>query len=91
MAIDTQEKRMAASGVGRPFMRGKLPGSNDQEWRIASGNGYGGNSLAAVTVPDQPGLEFTIPVNRMHYTMPTDRLHHTVPVNRLHFTMAEED
>jgi hypothetical protein len=46
MAIDTQEKRMAASGAGRPYMRGKLPGANDQEWRIASGNGYGGNSIA---------------------------------------------
>jgi len=56
MAVDTQEKRMAATGVGRPWMRGKLPGTNDQEWRIASGNGYGGNEIAAppeeaVTLP----------------------------------------
>lgn len=50
MGLDTQEKRMAATGVGRPWMRAKLPGANDQEWRIASGNAYGGNALSAVTV-----------------------------------------
>lgn len=42
---------MAATGVGRPFMRGKLPGANDQEWRIASGNAYGGNSIAVPAAP----------------------------------------
>ena len=56
---------------------------------FASANWVG--VAVAVTVPDQPGLEFTIPVNRMHYTMPTNRMHHMQPVNRLHFTMAEED
>lgn len=50
MGLDTQEKRMASTGVGRPWMRAKLPGANDQEWRIASGNAYGGNALSAVTV-----------------------------------------
>lgn len=47
MALDTKEKRMAAAGVGRPWMRAKLPGANDEEWRIASGNAWGGNTLAS--------------------------------------------
>jgi hypothetical protein len=41
---------MAATGVGRPWMRGKLPGANDQEWRIASGNAYGGNVIATYLI-----------------------------------------
>ena len=45
----------------------------------------------AIVVPDQPGLEFTIPENRMHYTMPVNRMHHTVPENRMHHTIPEED
>jgi hypothetical protein len=45
MAIDTQEKRMNVVGVGRPWLRTKLPGANDEAWRIASGNAYGGNAL----------------------------------------------
>lgn len=49
MAVDTQEKRMNASKVGRPFMRSKLAvGSTDEQSRIASGHGYGGNPLSAV-------------------------------------------
>jgi hypothetical protein len=46
MALDSREKRAAALGVGRPWVRDKLPGANDQEWRIASGNAYGGNALS---------------------------------------------
>lgn len=47
MAIDDREKRAAIPGVGRPYMRGKLPvAAKDQEWRIASGNAYGGNALS---------------------------------------------
>ena len=46
---------------------------------------------AAMVVPDQPGLEFTLPVGRLHFTMGENRLHHTLPVGRLHFTMPEED
>lgn len=57
MALDTQEKRMAAVGVARPWMRGKLPGTNDVEWRAASGNGYGAYLVSVVpTVP--PPTEF---------------------------------
>lgn len=47
MAIDSREKRAAITGVGRPYMRDKLPvAAKDQEWRIASGNAYGGNALS---------------------------------------------
>lgn len=47
MALDTKEKRAAAIGVARPWMRGKLPSATpDQEWRISSGNAYGGNALS---------------------------------------------
>ncbi len=51
MALDTKEKRMNVVGVGRPWMRAKLPGTNDQAWRVASGNGYGGNTIAAPVAP----------------------------------------
>jgi len=56
MAIDSLEKRAAIPGVGRPWMRGKLPGTVDQEWRIASGNAYGGNAL----YPAAGGLSMAI-------------------------------
>ncbi len=45
MAIDTQEKRRNVVGIGRPWLRTKLPGEKDQQWRIASGNAYGGNAI----------------------------------------------
>ncbi len=48
MAIDTREKRAAATGVGRPWLRDKVPvATPDEEWRIASGNAWGGNALSA--------------------------------------------
>lgn len=50
MALDTQEKRMNVVGVGRPWLRSKLPGAKDQAWRVASGNAYGGNTIAAPVV-----------------------------------------
>lgn len=50
MALDTQEKRMNAAKVARPFMRAKFPGAVDQAWRVASGNAYGGNEIAAPVV-----------------------------------------
>jgi len=51
MAIDNKEKRAAVLGVARPWMRDKFPrAASDEEWRISSGNAYGGNALApAVT------------------------------------------
>lgn len=55
MALDTREKRQNVAGVGRPWMRHPLPvGATDEQSRIASGLGYGGNALSlSVTVsPD---------------------------------------
>ena len=47
MAIDDREKRAAVPGVGRPFMRGKLPvATPDFEWRAATGFSWGGNALS---------------------------------------------
>ena len=54
MALDDKEKRAAVIGVGRPWMRDKFPvATPDEEWRISSGNAYGGNALTpvATTVP----------------------------------------
>ncbi len=49
MAIDTKEKRAAVLGVGRPWVRDKFPvATPDEEWRISSGNAYGGNPLSAI-------------------------------------------
>ena len=45
MALDTREKRACAIGVARPWLRGKLPGTVDEAWRLASGNAYCGNAL----------------------------------------------
>ena len=47
MALNTQEKRLNVVGVGRPWLRSKLPqASKDEQWRIASGLAYGGNALS---------------------------------------------
>ena len=47
MAIDTQEKRISAAGVGRPWARSTFPtGTIDEEERIGIGNAYGGNALS---------------------------------------------
>jgi len=41
MAIDSQQKRMAAAGVGRPWMRATFPVASPTEaWRISVGNAY---------------------------------------------------
>lgn len=49
---------------------------------------FAGKASAGVA---RPGLEFTLPVNRMHGTLPENRPHHTLPVNRMHFTVREDD
>ena len=47
MAIDSKEKRQGITGVGRPYIRDKFPvAAKDEEWRIFSGNAYGGNALS---------------------------------------------
>ncbi len=46
---------------------------------------------AFLLVPDQPGLEFTAPVNRMHFAAIENRMHGTLPINRMQFDIPEED
>jgi len=49
MALDSQEKRYAVTGVARPYMRVLLPvATPDEEWRISVGNAYGGNALSFI-------------------------------------------
>lgn len=46
MAIDSQQKRMAVVGVGRPWMRSTFPGTINEAWRLSVGNVYSGNTLS---------------------------------------------
>ena len=46
---------------------------------------------SAVTVPTVPGMEWTLPSNKLHYTLPDNLLDYSLPENKLHFTMREED
>lgn len=50
MALNTREKRANSLGVGRIWMRGArvAVGASDEQARIATGLGYGGNALSAV-------------------------------------------
>jgi len=51
MAIDSQEKRMAAASTARPWMRATYPtGTIDAAERASAGNTYGGNAFEAVYV-----------------------------------------
>jgi len=45
----------------------------------------------AVSVPVQPGLEFTLPDSEIHYTLSSSRLHFTLPDSQLHYKLREED
>jgi len=46
MALDTRTKRSNVLGVGRPWIRTKEPdATKGEDWRISSGNAYGGNAL----------------------------------------------
>ena len=61
MAVDTQEKRMNAAGVARPYTRARLAvGASDQQSRIGSGNGYGGNAIAAPVAPSDPVFAYAM-------------------------------
>lgn len=52
MAINSKEKRQGITGVGRPYIRDKFPVAVlDEEWRIFSGNAYGGNALSVSAFP----------------------------------------
>lgn len=57
MALDTQEKRMAAAGVGRPWMRATFPsGTIDAEERASIGNTYGGNPFTGIVYAVSKGI-----------------------------------
>ena len=51
----------------------------------------GWKAAPAEVIPDTPGMEWTLPENRLHFTLPAALLHFTLPENRLHFTLPEED
>ena len=54
MPLDSQEKRMAAAGVARPYMRATFPvATPDEEWRISVGLAYGGNALTLTATTGQ--------------------------------------
>ena len=48
-------------------------------------------SFLRKAIPSVPGLEFTVPENRLHFAVPVNRMHYTLPDNRLHFAVPEED
>lgn len=91
MAVDTRNKRFSLFGLGldalrvRPNPDGVISNGPDRiQWLPL----YRG--IADVTAaPTSPGLEYTLPRNRLHATMPTNRLHATMPRNRLHYTMPK--
>ena len=59
MAIDSKEKRVSVLGVGRPWFRDKFPiATPDEEWRMSSGNTYGGNALSPGTGAIMSQLQF---------------------------------
>jgi len=47
--------------------------------------------VADEVAPTVPGLEFTLPTNRMHFTLSTNRMHSTLGINRLHFEIPPID
>lgn len=47
--------------------------------------------LTVLIVPTVPGLEYTLPDNRLHFTAPGEPLGYELPENRLHYTMRNED
>ena len=53
MALNTQQKRMSAAGVGRPWMRAVFPvASPTAAWRQNVGLVYAGNALSAIVRVD---------------------------------------
>jgi hypothetical protein len=72
MAVDTREKRMNAATVGRPYMRARhAVGATDEQSRIASGLGYGGNALS-------PGADEEIAQARSSFRFVFSRHHSRV-------------
>lgn len=49
------------------------------------------SATSAEAVPTKPGLEFTMPANRMHFTLPEGKMHLTMPEGRMHYTMPKDN
>lgn len=48
--------------------------------------------VASVDIdPTKPGLEYTLPINRLQCRLCNNKLHFTLPINRLKYSMPEED
>lgn len=80
MAVDTKNKRSSAIFPGSPW-RGMLPapdGTIDQGDRQATAFVYSGIEAGAPVVESaEPGLDYTIPDQKLHYTVKSEgRLHY---------------
>lgn len=53
--------------------------------------GYGRFGATTAIAPTTPGLEYTMPENRLHYTIDKQRLHYTLDDERLHYTVVDND
>lgn len=47
-------------------------------------------SYSLAVAPNEPGLEYTLPVNRLQYTLPGGLLGYTLPTNRMHYQIPGE-
>ncbi len=57
MALDSQQKRMSAAGVGRPSMRAVFPVATPTEaWRVSIGLNFSGNAIGALSISADAGV-----------------------------------
>ena len=47
---DSQQDRMSAMGMGKPYMRGHLTGTINEAWRVSALMAYSGNALSPVAI-----------------------------------------
>jgi len=67
-------------------MRDKFPvATPGEEWRISSGNAYGGNALSA-GADIEGGFDFVLDDNRGHFVLGDNRGHFVLDDNKGHFT-----
>ncbi len=60
MSLDSKQKRANAARVARPWMRSRWPvGLTTQPSRIASGHGYGGNTIGPASAEVISDLSWT--------------------------------
>ena len=76
MAVDTRDKRSSVLGIASPLFPnpdGSLATAAD---RLHMGWCYSGIAVAAVTVPDVPGMEWQLSDHRMHYQTTDQKMHY---------------